>query len=459
MLFSMQKIKSGLSRYSERNWNVLLYLFLIGVCQYIASDWARSTLFFCLMPFQMYLVYKVIRNRKLHKTALFRIATAFLLWMFFTYIINDRWYAEGLIGLQALLMCWYAALFVPEDTDLQGIHREIFGIGMIFIICYLPFMLLAMLSVYTGKLIYVPFDPYPIGIQTAGSIGDRIRVMMNTNYISRIAIFNMLFSVYGILTRKKKGFRIFFAFVILLNLLILAHTQSRTCYIAFGMALGMIAFREVFLLIKKKGLRVAAAALALILVFFAVVYGMSGVLKLDMAIAKRTSGVNEEPEQDFYIGAINITPFATPHDANQPVGISFECGGARFVIATDVGCLRPGWMNHVLGADAVLLESNYDPDMLKAGSYPYELKRRILSTHGHLCNEDAGSFCVELAKNGTRHIVLGHLSKENNFPELALRCSELSLRTAGIEPGRDMRLDVAKRDEVTGIFAVTCEWN
>lgn len=166
-----------------------------------------------------------------------------------------------------------------------------------------------------------------------------------------------------------------------------------------------------------------------------------------------------EPEQDFYIGSINITPFATPHDANQPVGLCFEYGGARFAVATDVGCLRPGWTNHVLGADAVLLESNYDPDMLKAGSYPYDLKRRILSGHGHLCNEDAGSFCVELAKKGTRHIVLGHLSKENNFPELALRCSELSLRAAGIEPGEDLRLDVAKRDEVTGIFAVTCDWN
>lgn len=162
------------------------------------------------------------------------------------------------------------------------------------------------------------------------------------------------------------------------------------------------------------------------------------------------------PEQDFYLGEINIMPFSTPHDANQPVGLRFECRGARFCIATDLGCIKKGWMNHVSGADAVLLESNYDPDMLKAGSYPYELKRRILSNRGHLCNEDAGACALELVRSGARHIVLGHLSKENNFPELALRCCENALVAGGVTPGVDVRLDVASRDGVTGIFSVQC---
>lgn len=162
-----------------------------------------------------------------------------------------------------------------------------------------------------------------------------------------------------------------------------------------------------------------------------------------------------EAEQDFYMGGMNIMPFAIPHDANQPVGFCFECEGARFAIATDLGCIKKGWMNHVRGVDAVLLESNYDPGMLHAGSYPYELKRRILSNKGHLCNDDAGACALELIHSGTRHIVLGHLSKENNFPELARCCTENVLRTAGVIPGEDVRLDVAKRDGVTGIFAVS----
>ena len=161
------------------------------------------------------------------------------------------------------------------------------------------------------------------------------------------------------------------------------------------------------------------------------------------------------PEQDFYLGDMNIMPFSTPHDARQPVGLCFERGGVRFALATDIGCPKKGWMNAVRGADAVLLESNYDPDMLQAGGYPYELKRRILSNRGHLCNNDAGSCALELARNGARRIVLGHLSKENNFPELARRCCEDALRGGGVAPGEDVLVDVANRDGVTGIFAVS----
>ncbi len=159
--------------------------------------------------------------------------------------------------------------------------------------------------------------------------------------------------------------------------------------------------------------------------------------------------------QDFYLGEVNIMPFATPHDARESLGLRFEYAGARFCIATDLGCIKKGWFSHVLGCDAVLLESNYDPDMLKAGSYPYELKRRILSNRGHLCNDDAAACALELARGGTQHIVLGHLSKENNFPELALRCTEDALLAGGFVPGRDVRVDVAKRDGITGIFAVS----
>lgn len=164
------------------------------------------------------------------------------------------------------------------------------------------------------------------------------------------------------------------------------------------------------------------------------------------------------PEQDFYIGDLNVTPFATPHDANEPIGLSFTCGCARFSIATDIGCVRAGWLNHVLGSAAVLLESNYDPDMLKAGSYPYDLKRRILSNRGHLCNEDAGKCAAELVRAGAKHIILGHLSRENNFPELALRCCLDALRAQGVDPQTDVRVDVASRDGITGIFGISAEF-
>ena len=162
-----------------------------------------------------------------------------------------------------------------------------------------------------------------------------------------------------------------------------------------------------------------------------------------------------EPDRDFFLGSIDITPFSTPHDAAEPVGYAFEVDGAKLAIATDIGCIRDGWLNHVLGADAVILESNYDPDMLQAGRYPYELKKRIKSRKGHLSNDDAGAVAAELIRSGTRQIILGHLSKENNFPELALRSCELILRQSGIEPNVDSALYIANRDGNTGMFSVT----
>ena len=162
-----------------------------------------------------------------------------------------------------------------------------------------------------------------------------------------------------------------------------------------------------------------------------------------------------EPDQDFFIGSIDVTPFSTPHDANQPVGYTFEVDGAKLAVATDIGCIRDGWLKHVIGADAVILESNYDIDMLNAGPYPYDLKKRIKSRHGHLSNEDAGNLAVELTRHGTRQIILGHLSKENNFPELAMRSCELMLQMAGIEPHEDVKLCVASRDCATGMFSVS----
>jgi len=161
-----------------------------------------------------------------------------------------------------------------------------------------------------------------------------------------------------------------------------------------------------------------------------------------------------EPEINFFLGPVEIMAFSTPHDAADSVGYAFELDRSRFALATDIGCVRDSWLKHVLGADAVLLESNYDPDMLKAGPYPYDLKKRILSRRGHLSNDDAGQTAAKLIAAGARQVVLGHLSKENNFPELALRSAEAILYSEGIENGRDADVRVALRDEVTGIFSV-----
>ena len=161
-----------------------------------------------------------------------------------------------------------------------------------------------------------------------------------------------------------------------------------------------------------------------------------------------------EAGQDFFLGKLNICPFSIPHDASDPCGYAFLAGGVKAAIATDIGCIRDGWMNAVEGSDILLLESNYDEDMLKAGKYPYVLKKRILGRTGHLSNDDAGKACVALTKKNVKNIILGHLSKENNFPELALETVRLALSEAGAQIGKDVHLSVARRDGFSGLFSI-----
>ena len=178
------------------------------------------------------------------------------------------------------------------------------------------------------------------------------------------------------------------------------------------------------------------------------------------AMREKLGNINEknimvfDTGANFHIGSLDITPFSTPHDAAEPVGYSFYAGRNKLSIATDLGTVKESWLRHIEESDLVLLESNHDVDMLKAGRYPYELKRRILGTKGHLSNDAAGKAAVELVRRGVRSIVLGHLSGENNFPELAYQsvCSMLQLE--GIEPGRDVMLSVASRDGASGMHVI-----
>lgn len=142
---------------------------------------------------------------------------------------------------------------------------------------------------------------------------------------------------------------------------------------------------------------------------------------------------------DFSLGNIEITPFSIVHDAADPVGFSIRAEGLKLVLLTDLGRVTTLVQEHVRGANAILLESNHDQEMLQSCSYTWELKQRISSTHGHLCNEAAGQLLEEIMHPELFHIVLGHLSENSNTPTLALqsaqthlqRCSEraLGLRT------------------------------
>lgn len=134
--------------------------------------------------------------------------------------------------------------------------------------------------------------------------------------------------------------------------------------------------------------------------------------------------------ESFQLGDISFRAFRTPHDTPESVGYRAETDEGAFALCTDMGVVTEEICQGLLGADTVLIESNHDENMLRSGPYPYSLKRRILSDRGHLSNENCAKLALYLAENGTERIILGHLSRENNSPELAYDCACRALKAS-----------------------------
>lgn len=159
--------------------------------------------------------------------------------------------------------------------------------------------------------------------------------------------------------------------------------------------------------------------------------------------------------QDFMLGDMGVSPFSIPHDAADPVGYRVWGGEISAAVATDLGHFSRDVYERIRGSDLVLLESNHDPELLRANPhYSPALKSRILGERGHLSNEACGKALLSLIAGGTRHVILGHLSGENNTPVLARRVSGEMLAAEGIRPGADVMLEVALRDETGPVYTV-----
>lgn len=159
-----------------------------------------------------------------------------------------------------------------------------------------------------------------------------------------------------------------------------------------------------------------------------------------------------EVGQEEVFGDFRVRAFRVPHDSSDNVGYRIECHGVVFCVMTDVGYMTDEMKQMIRDANYLVLEANYDVEMLNAGPYPQHLKTRILGTGGHLSNEECGKALAENATLKLRHVWLCHLSEENNHPELARKTVEQILRSYGIVAGKDFELDVLKRTTPTGVF-------
>ncbi len=161
-----------------------------------------------------------------------------------------------------------------------------------------------------------------------------------------------------------------------------------------------------------------------------------------------------EEEEPFQIADFQITPFQIPHDATENMGYSIQYGDIRFTIMTDVGAVTPNVSKYISLSTHVVLEANYDADMLRMGRYPEDLKKRISSGTGHLSNAETAQALLQNIHPALRHVWLCHLSEENNRPDLAHKTVEFLLRSYGIVAGTDFQLDVLRRKDPTGPFYI-----
>ncbi len=153
------------------------------------------------------------------------------------------------------------------------------------------------------------------------------------------------------------------------------------------------------------------------------------------------------------LGDMYVSVFRNSHDAVDCVGFRVELSDGRTVsVCTDTGCITPEAQQAVTGSDLVFLESNHEISMLQNGAYPYPLKQRILSDKGHLSNTAADSFAKQLVQSGTTRIVLSHLSRENNLPEIARLSAVSALEEIGANENEDYRLFVSKPENDGGLI-------
>ena len=160
------------------------------------------------------------------------------------------------------------------------------------------------------------------------------------------------------------------------------------------------------------------------------------------------------PDEEVVIGDMAIRAFRTLHDANEPYGYFIKTGGKSVALLTDTGIVTEEIIEIVATADVLVLESNHDTDMLRLGHYPHYLKKRILSDHGHLSNNQAADTLLRLFSHldKKRFVLLAHLSHENNTPKIAEQTVLTTLAGGGLYTGPDFYMGVLLRDEQSLLY-------
>lgn len=188
-------------------------------------------------------------------------------------------------------------------------------------------------------------------------------------------------------------------------------------------------------------------------------YGSSGTLEalygfkgFDPPIANHLRALSGE---SLIVGDMAVAWTDTSHDASEPVGYSIQTREAKIGILTDTGILTSQHKKLLHDSDLIFLEANHDVDMLRRGAYPAFLKQRIIGQEGHLSNDDCAEGLCDMVTSRTKHVILGHLSEENNRPELAFHTIRRKLKTV-VQPAQVLKLSVAAVDRHLQVELPAC---
>ncbi|WP_294342021.1 MBL fold metallo-hydrolase [uncultured Clostridium sp.] len=173
----------------------------------------------------------------------------------------------------------------------------------------------------------------------------------------------------------------------------------------------------------------------------------------------RIGNIKEESVRRFNgnsidIKDITVNRFSTPHDAIDSSGYTVHHKDKKCAVVTDIGHFSYEIKDAIRNSDVILLESNHDVEMVKFGPYPYNLKRRILSSVGHLSNEDCGKAIIDILDGKEKTIFLGHLSNNNNYPDLAYETVKSILVEAKVDLEKEVKLYLAKREGPSEVIEI-----
>jgi phosphoribosyl 1,2-cyclic phosphodiesterase len=158
------------------------------------------------------------------------------------------------------------------------------------------------------------------------------------------------------------------------------------------------------------------------------------------------------PGDQFDVHGICFTSFSVPHDSVDPLGFVIEKDGTKLGIVLDLGYLSNLVLERLKGCDGIIMESNHDVQMLKVGPYPWALKQRVMSRRGHLSNDSVAQYLGNDFDGKAGYVVLAHLSKKNNLPELALLTAQRALESRSGPATIQTRIELARPDQISRTY-------